>query len=176
MPMQGGFLLMSGPKVGEQTKQQTESGGEQVKKGSVGFLSNIKVPATTTETTATRAPAQKKRPIAELLGQYEKRRIVFEKEMETKAGNENTNLNKLSIERAIRRMSYDYERKEEQLKETYSFMMKREENMERYKLNLISGEGQKSITVANADGNDGEDSKGNNSPKQRKLDFSDTVQ
>lgn len=164
---------MSGPKPGE-TKQNQDAA---VKKGTVGFLSNIKMPNLATGQTASGPPPVKKRPITELLAEYEKRRIIFEKEMETKGGNDLTNLNKLAIERAIRRMSYDYERKEEQLKETYSFMMKREENMERYKLNLISGEGQKSITVANADGNEAEHAKQeNDSPNQKKLDFSDTVQ
>lgn len=63
---------------------------------------------------------------------------------------------KLSMERAIRRMSFDYERKEEDLKEKYNIMAKREGNMEKFKINLITSEGLRDITVQNADNKEDE--------------------
>lgn len=60
------------------------------------------------------------------------------------------------MERAIRRMSFDYERKEEDLKEKYNIMAKREGNMEKFKINLITSEGLRDITVQNADNKEDE--------------------
>ena len=61
-------------------------------------------------------------------------------------GTMHENLSQLAIERAIRRMSYDYERREEQLKQKYCFMQKRESNLSRYKFSVGND-----ITVTNAE-------------------------
>lgn len=83
---------------------------------------------------------------------------------------EKNNLTKMALERAIRRMSYDYERKEEQLKERHSFLLQREANMEKYKLNqTIEYQPQSKEQEAKAEAE-------KHVHKMKRLDFSDTVQ
>ena len=56
-----------------------------------------------------------KRPIKELLSLYEKRRIEFEKFKSNSSDLGGDPLGHEAIQRAIRRMSYDYQQKEEEL-------------------------------------------------------------
>lgn len=69
--------MLAEPKTGE-SKVSPQKETQPAKKGTVGFLSGVTLPPSGQILSG--PPQKKKRPITELLAEYEKRRIEFEKD------------------------------------------------------------------------------------------------